>query len=73
MKLEVEHKSVAVAQDLSHDLLSIISESSDKMTPFIKLFWEQQKKSATFSPEQKVSPYYYSLVYFHSGKISIGI
>jgi hypothetical protein len=44
MKLEVEHKSVAVAQDLSHDLLSIISESSDKMTPFIKLFWEQQKK-----------------------------
>jgi hypothetical protein len=44
MKLEVEHKSVAVTQDLSHDLLSIISESSDKMTPFIKLFWEQQKK-----------------------------
>ena len=51
MKLEVEQRSIPVTQDLSHDLLSIISESSHKMTPFIKLFWEQQKKNASCSAQ----------------------
>jgi hypothetical protein len=47
MKIEVDKKSIPVTNDLSNDLLSIISDSSDKMTPFIKLFWDQQKKIAS--------------------------
>ena len=45
MKLEIEQQSIGVTQDLSHDLLSIISRSGDKMTPFMKLFWKQQQKN----------------------------
>ena len=45
MKLEIEQQSIGVTQDLSHDLLGIISRSGDKMTPFMKLFWEQQQKN----------------------------
>ena len=45
MKLKIEQQSIGVTQDLSHDLLSIISRSGDKMTPFMKLFWEQQQKN----------------------------
>lgn len=50
MKLEIEQQSIGVTQDLSHDILSIISTSSDKMKPFIKIFWEQQKNHSSFSP-----------------------
>ncbi len=50
MKIEIEQKSLPITQDLSHDLLSIISENSNKMTPFIKLFWEQQQKNVPRSP-----------------------
>ena len=47
MKIEVDQKSIPVTNDLSNDLLNIISDSSDKMTPFIKLFWDQQKRIAS--------------------------
>eukprot|EP00112_Aurelia_sp_Birch-Aquarium-sp1_P022151 Seg6146.2 transcript_id=Seg6146.2/GoldUCD/mRNA.D3Y31 product="Transposable element P transposase" protein_id=Seg6146.2/GoldUCD/D3Y31 len=51
MHIEIEKKSLPVTQDLSHDLLTIISESSSKMTPFIKLFWEQQEKNVSRSAQ----------------------
>ena len=47
MKTEVDQKSVPVTNDLSNDLLNIISENVDKMTPFMKLFWDQQKRIAS--------------------------
>ncbi len=47
MKIEVDQKSIPVTNDLSNDLLNIISDNSDKMTPFIKLFWDQQKRIAS--------------------------
>ena len=47
MKTEVDQKSVPVTNDLSNDLLNIISENGDKMIPFMKLFWYQQKRIAS--------------------------
>ncbi|XP_065068321.1 uncharacterized protein LOC135693707 [Rhopilema esculentum] len=51
MKVEIEQKSLPVTQNLSHDLLSKISESSGKMTPFIKLFWKQQQRIMSCSAQ----------------------
>ena len=46
MKTEVDQKSVPVTNDLSNDLsnlLNIISDNGEKMTPFMKLFWPKGK------------------------------
>ena len=51
MKIEVDQKSVLVTNDLGNDLLNIISENGDKMTPFMKLFWDQQKRIASRAPQ----------------------
>ena len=51
MKMEVDQKSVPVTNDLGNDLLNIISENGDKMTPFMKLFWDQQKRIASRAPQ----------------------
>ena len=44
MKVEIEMNSKSLDHELDKDLLSIIDKHSQKMTPFMKLFWEQQKK-----------------------------
>ena len=53
MKTEVDQKSVPVTNDLINDLLSIISENGDKMTPFMKLFWDQQKTIASRAAQRR--------------------
>ncbi len=42
MKAELLKSSVRIDNDLSRDLIGILDESSTEMTPFMKLFWEQQ-------------------------------
>ena len=43
MRGELEQYSKPVGNELDGDLLSIIDGNADKMTPFMKLFWQQQK------------------------------
>ena len=44
MKTEIEKSSVEVDHQLSEDLTDILSKSGKKLTPFMELFWKQQKK-----------------------------
>ena len=44
MQIELEKSSTQVDQSLEGDFLDILDTSSEKITPFLKLFWEQQVK-----------------------------
>ena len=46
MKIEIEKASITVDDEISNDLISILSKvnSNKEMTPFMQLFWQQQKK-----------------------------
>lgn len=44
MKAEIKNSSIEVGHELSKDLTSILGKTSAKITPFMKLFWQQQKK-----------------------------
>ena len=44
MHKELEKSSIQIDHTLNNDLTSIISVNSSKFTPFINLFWQQQKK-----------------------------
>jgi hypothetical protein len=50
MRAEIHKSSIEVDHDLSNDLTTIIDQSGTKMTPFMNLFWEQQKKLFRSSP-----------------------
>ena len=50
MEVEIEKNSLEIKTDLSHDLLTVISENRQSMSPFMKLFWEQQQRNASRSP-----------------------
>lgn len=45
MKIELKSNSLDISEDLNNDLLAIIDENNTKFTPFMKLFWEEQKKN----------------------------
>ena len=45
MKIEIEKNSVEVGHDLSNDFTSIFSNADKEVTPFMNLFWQQQKKT----------------------------
>ena len=45
MKNEIKVFGVSVSGDISNDMLNIFNQNKNKATPFMKLFWEQQKKS----------------------------
>ena len=44
MKAEIKNSSIEVGHELSKDLTSILGKTSAKITPFMELFWQQQKK-----------------------------
>ena len=51
MAAEIPKKnSVNVENVLSHDLLTILSNHGDKMTLFMKLFWQQQQRDSGRKP-----------------------
>eukprot|EP00795_Rhopilema_esculentum_P000662 gene662-10368_t len=43
MKEEISRHSVSINSDLSHDILGLITKHGDTMSPFKKLFWQQQQ------------------------------
>ena len=49
MKLEIEKSSVEVDNQLSNDITSILGTCNENITPFMNLFWQQQKKLMTKS------------------------
>ena len=49
MKLEIQRSSVEVDHQLSQDITSILGKSEKNITPFMDLFWQQQKKLSTRS------------------------
>lgn len=44
MKAEIKNSSIEIDHELSKDLTSIIGKANAKITPFMDLFWQQQKK-----------------------------
>lgn len=44
MEAEIKKSSVEVDHQLGEDLTNILSKSDKKLTPFMELFWQQQKK-----------------------------
>ena len=44
MKSELETSSVQIDNELNNDFINILSDSNTKITPFMNLFWQQQKK-----------------------------
>ena len=44
MNKELEKSSIQIDHTLKNDSTSIISENSKRHTPFLNLFWQQQKK-----------------------------
>ena len=43
MNKELEKTSIQIDQTRNNNLTSIIAENSNKLTPFVNLFWLQQK------------------------------
>ena len=50
MEFEIQKNSFEVKTELSHDLLTLISKNQQSMSPFMKLFWEQQQQNTSRSP-----------------------
>ena len=46
LQKEINEKSINVDNELAGDFEKIMAENSNNITPFMRLFWEQQKKSA---------------------------
>ena len=47
MRHELQRSSVKIDHQLSNDLTEIMSSSETKLSPFMELFWQQQKKLST--------------------------
>ena len=64
MRAELESTNIEVDHELSNDLTKILGSAADtsKMTPFMKLFWEQQQK--LFSSSQKGARYHPMIIRF---------
>ena len=44
MRTELQKSSVEVDNDLSNDFVQILDSADSKITPFMNLFWQEQKK-----------------------------
>ena len=50
MQIELQKSSVVVDHDLSKDLTEVMSHNTSGVTPFMNLFWQQQKKMFSSNP-----------------------
>ena len=60
MKSEIKLSGIILSSDLSNDVVKIMNENQSKCTPFVKLFWEQQK--AAFKKNLKAVRYHPMIV-----------
>ena len=44
LKTEIESNSIPIDETLEKDILAILADKSDEVTPHMKVFWEQQRK-----------------------------
>ena len=44
MRAELQKSSMEINNDLNNDFMQILNSAGTKITPFMKLFWEEQKK-----------------------------
>ena len=44
MCAELQKSSMEINNDLNNDFMQILNSAGTKITPFMKLFWEEQKK-----------------------------
>lgn len=61
MRKEINTKGVELHKDFINDVNSIMDSNSENMTPFMKLFWEEQKKA---SANQKSLRYHPMIIRF---------
>ena len=50
MRTELQKTNIEVVHELSNDFASILKGAGSKVTPFMNLFWQQQKKLFSSSP-----------------------
>ena len=53
LRTELKEKSIPVSDELESDIIKIMSENGQKVTPFMKLFWDEQKRLASVHPTQR--------------------
>ena len=44
MRAEPQKSSIAINNDLNNDFMQILASADTKITPFIKLFWEEKRR-----------------------------
>ena len=52
MRIELEAASQEVSKDLNNDILSIMSDEGRNMSPFMQLFWQEQKGQKPGPPDR---------------------
>lgn len=50
MRMELQKSNIEVDHELSNDFTWLLDEADSKITPFMSLFWQQQKKVFSSSP-----------------------
>ncbi|XP_047124807.1 uncharacterized protein LOC124807192 isoform X3 [Hydra vulgaris] len=56
MRKEIDAKGVELNKDFINDINHIMDSNNQNMTPFMKLFWEEQKKASTNQKSLKYHP-----------------
>lgn len=51
MKIELSNNTHTIDHSLNNDFLNILSDTDTKITPFMSLFWQQQKRLFQASPK----------------------
>ena len=62
MRVEIHRNNIEVDHELSNDFTSIVSDADREITPFMSLFWQQQKK--LFSSSGKGVRYHPMIIRF---------
>ena len=51
VKKELQHLSFSIDKQLHNKFIEILSENNNKLTPFMNLFWQQQKNLVSYNPK----------------------
>ncbi|XP_047137374.1 uncharacterized protein LOC124813866 [Hydra vulgaris] len=50
MQNDILNKSIVIGEELKKDIATVMESNAEKLTPFLKLFWDEQKKAACCHP-----------------------